>query len=174
MLNAQSSMIISRDHWSRGPKLGCCESRFSFSLEASVKLNFRVMRWESKPLVHQFVAIWNYFSLLNSSKMERNASCSMRDIEQVDKRLHGIGPGNLQSLKRERFDPICVTSGVWVVYGWPQSEGSRPAAAAPGDLAAVPDLRQGSAIRTFMSPPGYFRAHQNLRTTLRKLIFQRC
>lgn len=42
--------------------------------------------------------------------MERNAACLMRNIEQVDKKLHGTGPGSLQSLKRERFDPICVTS----------------------------------------------------------------
>lgn len=52
----------------------------------------------------------------------------------------------------------------------PQSQVSRPAGIAPGNLAPVLDLGQGSAIRTFTRLSVNFRSCQNLRTTPRKFI----
>lgn len=51
-----------------------------FSLQASIRLDFELWEENSSPLSHQSIVIWNYFSLLNSTKMERDSFCSMCNI----------------------------------------------------------------------------------------------
>lgn len=92
---------------SKDPISAVVKADFLFQ-EAFIRLNIWVMGSESKPLIYEWIFIWNHFSLLNSAK--RGMECFLFNayIQHVAKKLDGIQPGGLKSLRKISSSQVFV------------------------------------------------------------------